>query len=307
MQISNRSNKFTNIDFEQGYNNVWDNLSDPFASIEKYGWGEFFNTEILPTSLNKRRAQYFPNYSLHLVGGGATLIMFREWFTQNQYPHPTAMAYGSWLVYHLLNEVVENSGYDGVNVDPISDVYIFNTAGALLFNVDKFARFFGNTLHLRDWSFMPSVDPNFGTIENVGQNFIIKYNVPKTHKWSLFYHFGVHGAGGLSYNYAKEKSLSFAAGLVADELVVADEHSQIRKLTTDLVWTLGFFYDRNNSLLASLILAGTKGYKARLNLYPGLLKRGRLSPGVFVNLREDNQVVAGFSFAFSPMGLAHRF
>jgi hypothetical protein len=306
VQISNRSNKFSDIDFRQGYKNVKHNLTHPFSSIADYGWGEFINTEILPTSLNTRRAQYFPNYSLHLIGGGATLVMFREWYDFHRYPNPTILAYGSWMIYHLLNEVVENSGYSGLNVDPISDVYIFNTAGALLFSNKKFAHFWGNTLHLRDWSFIPSVNPDFGTIENVGQNFVIKYNIPKTQKWSLFYHFGVHGAGGLSYNYSGEKSFSCAAGLVADELVSADELSQSRVLTTDLVWTLGFFYDRNNSLLASLILAGTKGYKARLNLYPGLFKMGRLSPGLFVNLREDNQVVAGLSFSFFPIGLAHR-
>lgn len=306
MQISNRSNRFADLDFDQGFRNVWDNLLHPISSVSQFGWKEFVKTEILPTSLNKRRAQYFPNYTLHLIGGGATLIMFREWYQAHNFPHPTAMAYGSWMTYHLLNEVVENSNYRGLNVDPISDVYIFNTLGALFFSFDGFARFWGKTLQLRDWSFMPAIDPGQGTIENVGQNFVIKYKIPGSRKWSLFYHFGVHGAGGFSYNLHSDRNLSFAAGLVADELVDAEHQGASRVLTTDLVWTAGFFYDRNNSLLASLILAGTKGYKARLNIYPGLLWAGKFSPGLFLNLREDNHIVAGIKFDFFPVGLATR-
>ena len=306
LQISNRSNKISDIDFQNGLDNVTYNLSHPFSAISGYGWGKFIKSEILPTSLKRKKAQYFPNYTLHLLGGGATLKMFDEWYRWQRFSHPKVMAYGSWFVYHFLNEIVENNRYKGINVDPISDMYIFNTLGALLFSFDAAGRFFGETLNLRDWSFMPAYDPQLKTIENVGQNFVIKYKMPGSSKWYFMYHFGVHGAGGISYKRHDGKSFSAAAGLVADELVDAETGGASRVLTTNLVWTLGFFYDIDNSLLASVILAGTKGYKVRVNVYPGLVRIGPISPGFFINIREDNKAVAGMMVRFFPIGLARR-
>ncbi len=306
LQISNRSNKIGDIDFQNGLDNVTYNLSHPVSAISSYGWDKFIKSEILPTSLNRKKAQYFPNYTLHLIGGGATLRMFDEWYRWQRFSHPKTLAYCSWLVYHFLNEIVENNRYKGINVDPISDMYIFNTLGALLFSFDAAGRFFGETLNLRDWSFMPAYDPQMKTIENVGQNFVIKYKIPGSSKWYFMYHFGVHGAGGISYKRNDGKSFSVAAGLVADELVNAETSGASRVLTTDLVWTLGFFYDIDNSLLASVILAGTKGYKARVNVYPGLVTIGGISPGFFINIREDNKAVAGMMINFFPIGVAHR-
>ena len=100
--------------------------------------------------------------------------------------------------------------------------------------------------------------------------------------------------------------ISFAGGLVAKELVQIDNDTGVRELTTSLVWTAGIFYDRENSLLASLILFGTKGYRVRVNIYPGVIKFGRLSPGFFINLRKDNQAVLGFHFIYLLPALARR-
>ena len=306
LQISNRSNVLSDIRFKEGLKNVSYNLSHPVSAVSDYGWQKFISNEVLPTSIKRKKAQYFPNYSLHLIGGGATLRMFEEWYRWHHYPRPKAWAFGSWMIYHFLNEIVENNRYVGVNVDPISDMYVFNTLGAALFSFDGVNRFFGQRLLLRDWSFMPAYDPHNDTIENVGQNFVVKYRFPRSEKWSLIYHFGVHGAGGLSYRKSNGKSYSVAAGLVADELVAADEATTSRTLTTKLVWTAGMFYDKDNSLLASVILSGTKGYKVRLNVYPGLFKLGKFSSGFFVNLREDNKVVAGLFVNIFPLGVAGR-
>ncbi len=201
------------------------------------------------------------------------------------FPIPPCGRFSSWMAYHFLNEVVENNYYIGPNVDPLSDMYIFNTAGLLLFSLPMANRFFANTLHMRDWSFMPGYDPALRTIENIGQNFMIKVKLPFLRSWSYFNHWGTHGMFGFSYQRKNLTSISLAGGLVAKDLVHIDNTSGVRELTTTLVWTAGIFYDRENSLLLSLILSGTKGYKARLNIYPGVIKIGKLSPGFFFNLR----------------------
>lgn len=306
MQISNRSNDLRSISFDRGIRNVTYNLSHPFETISTFGWKKFMTQEVIPTSVRLKNAQYYPNYKLHLIGGGFTYRAFVEWFRFRRIPHPKWSAFLSWNVYHFLNEVVENNYYKGPNVDPIADIYIFNTAGLLLFSFDSVARFFGNTLHMRDWSFQPAYDPTLHTIENVGQNFMIKVKLPFLNRWSYFNHWGVHGMFGLSYRTESGKSYSFAGGLVAKDLVEVQNSSGARELTTSLVWTAGLFYDLDNSLLTSLILSGTKGYKARLNVYPGLIYFWRISPGFFVNLRKDNQVAMGLQFSFFPIGSAYR-
>jgi hypothetical protein len=298
LQISNRSNRVSDIDFSNGWKNVTYNLSHPFQTIDAFGWEKFWKQEVFPTSFKLKQAQYYPNYKNHLWGGGFTYRAFVEWYRFHGYHQPVLWAFSSLMGYHFLNEVVENNYHVGPNVDPISDMYIFNTAGVLLFSINRVARFFGNTLHMRDWSFMPGYDPWQNTIENIGQNFMIKLKLPFLKSWSYFNHWGVHGMFGLSHLSKDGTSISFAGGLVAKDLVQVNNDPNIRELTTTLVWTAGVFYDRENSLLASLILSGTKGYKVRLNIYPGLVKYGRFSPGFFLNLRQDNQVVLGFHFYY---------
>lgn len=306
LQISNRSNKLSDVHFANGLKNVSYNLLHPLKAIERFGWKKFLFQEVIPTSVRLKSAQYYPNYYNHLIGGGFTYRIFVEWFRYHRYPSPKLWALASWLGYHLLNEVVENNAYVGPNVDPIADVYLFNIAGLLLFSSDKIARFFGTTLQMRDWSLMPAVDPWLNTLENVGQNFLIRYRLPFAPKFSVLYHWGVHGQYGVSYHREDGNTLSVAGGLVMKDLVKVNNTSGVRELTGTLVWSAGIFWDSQGSLLASLFLSGTKGYRARLNIYPGVIRLGRFSPGLFFNWRKDNQVVVGLQFQWLPVGLARR-
>ncbi len=306
VQISNRSNSLRTINFKNGFKNVTYNLSHSQNTISKFGWKKFLLQEIIPTSIRLKNAQYYPNYKLHLVGGGFTYRAFIDWYRWYNYPYPKLWALTSWFSYHFLNEIVENNNYVGPNIDPISDMYIFNTAGLILFSFDTVARFFANSLNMRDWSFMPGYDPLLNTIENNGQNFVIKVKLPFFKRWSYFNHWGVNGMFGLSYRHDDGNSYSIAGGVVAKDLVEIDNNSGVRELTATLVWTAGFFYDRNNSLLTSLIFSGTKGYKVRLNVYSGVLRFGKISPGFFINLRKDNQFVTGIHMNFFPVGLSNR-
>ncbi|MCB0262087.1 MAG: hypothetical protein KDH98_02945 [Calditrichaeota bacterium] len=306
LQISNRSNDLSTVDFGHGLKNVTYNLSHPLAVINQYGWSNFLKREVIPTSFQLKNAQYFPNYYNHLIGGGFTYREFVDWYKFHNFPHAKMWAVTSWFGYHLLNEVVENNQYSGPNIDPIADIYIFNTAGLLLFSFDGVARFFANTLSMRDWSFMPAYDFQLNTLENNGQNYMVRYRLPFLKRWSLMYHWGVHGMYGLTYHRENGQNFSVAGGLVVKDLVDTNSETGVRELTATLVWTGGLFYDLNNSLMTSLILSGTKGYKARLNMYPGNFSFGRFSPGFFLNLRKDNQLVFGIHFAAIPVGFGRR-
>ncbi len=307
LQMDNRGNDLDEIDFKTGWKNLTWNLSHPLGAIKETGVSNFITTQVIPLSFDNREAYYWPNYTLHLVGGGMSFRMMESWYHYHDFPYPKVQALLTLAVYHLLNETVENNDYVGYDPDPIADMYIFNTLGVLLFNFDTIARFFDQKLNMRDWSYQVSYNPFDNTIENVGQNFMMKYWLKKDKSLGLFYHFGTHGELGLSFRQKDGDCFSFGLGLVANKLVNQSERRDLRELTADLVLTAGVFYDRDNSLLASLIYSLTQDFKVRANFYPGLIRMGKVSPGFHLSLNQRNQLSAGITFRFSPIGLAARF
>ncbi len=305
-QLGQRDRRLAGVDYRAGWRNVWNNVAHPLAAIREYGWKAFIRTEIVPTTLAPRSSQYFPNYQNHLIGGGMTYRAFVEWFRWHDVPYPKLWALMSLTAYHTLNEVVENNRYQGVNVDPIADMLVFNPLGVLLFSSDRVARFFSETLNLRDWSFFPTIDPSLGTLENNGQNFVIKIRLGHSTPWHLFYQFGLNGILGLSYKRADGRSLSFGAGLLARNLRRVQRDDGVRHLTVDLVWNAGVFYDRNGSLMASVLFSGGRSYRFRATVYPGLLRIAGMRPAAFVAVGERGDVVWGLSLPSLPIGLATR-
>jgi hypothetical protein len=304
LQINqNNRNPFA-IDYRTGWRNVRNNVMHPVREIKNFGWKTFLTTEIFPTNLAPRGAQYVPNYQNHLIGGGMTYRMLREWYGYHGYSHAAIWATSSWMVYHLLNEIVENNNYVGTNVDPIADLLVFNPLGALLFSDESVAHFFAETLQLRDWSFFPTLNPATGALENNGQNFALKWRFPGQRTWSLFYSFGLNGIVGLSYRRANHSSISAGGGIMARSLRQVARDDQVRSLTADLVWNVGLFYDRAGSLMASLLFSGSRAYRARTNLYPGLIRLAGISPGLFAAIDQKNHIIFGMTLRGLPLGLA---
>jgi len=307
LQVGNRDNSLESVDYETGAENVYDNLRYPFKAIKEEGLAEFVTTQILPFSVNSKKAYYWPNYTLHLIGGGMSYRMMAEWFEGHGFPHPTLHAILTMSIYHLLNEVVENSEFVGYNTDPIADMYVFNPAGILLFSSDRVARFFSHTLNMADWSFQVSYDPWDNSIENHGQNFVMKYWFGSRERYGLFYHFGNHGEIGLSVKRENGECFSFGAGLIADKLVDLSDDTNLRSLTAEMVPSAGIFYDRDNSLLASLIYSKSQDYTWILNVYPGLLSLKGFSPGIFFAVDQDDKMRAGITLSYIPFGITGSF
>ncbi len=262
MQVENRHNRPLDIMYGRGMRNVGKNLLNPGWSIGVNGFWDFLTREVIPISVNSGKAQYWPNYMNHLIGGGMSYRMMEEYYRFHEIPHSKWAAGATILAYHFLNEVVENDVLDGPTTDPVADFWLFNPAGVILFSNDRIARFFSETLHMADWSYQPVYIPNTQELHNNGQNYAVKYHL-----------------------------------LVAKNLLEVDEISK----TLDLAVSGGLFYDRDNSLLASLLYAKTKDYRYRLNLYPGLVKLGPLKPGFFMALNQDHRITYGVSFACVPL------
>jgi len=303
-QLASEGKRIDGVDYRNGWRNVWRNILHPVREIGEFGWGKFIGTEIFPSSLKRENGQWAPNYEAHVLGGGIAFRSLCEWYAANGFSHAGLWAAVNTMAYHLWNETVENNRYIGTNVDPIADIWIFDPLGMLLFSSDRVARFFGETLHARDWSTFPAVNPFEKTIENNSDSFSMKWFFPGQDRWSLFYNFGLNSILGLSYTWPDGSCLSAGGGVLAKNRRKVDPDEPGYRLTVDFSWNAGVFYDRNGSLMASLLLSGSPAYKARLNVFPGLVRIGRISPGFFAILTGEDRLVIGATVLPFPVGLA---
>jgi hypothetical protein len=300
IQFSDRDNSIIDLDYTKGFDNLKYSLTHPFTLIGEQGWSDFLISETVPISIDKHNAQYWPNYTQHLIGGGMSYRMMYEWFDYHKYGHPKTYAISTIFAYHFLNEVVESAGYSRPSTDPIADLYLFDPLSILLFSNERVCNFFSNTLNMADWSYQPMIDPSNGTLSNASQNFVMKWKLPQLQKWSLFYFMGTHAELGLSRHLDNNRCISVGVGMKADELIAVDDHSQ----TANLKLSGGIFYDRNNSLMASFLLAKSKDYKTRLNLYPGLIEVAGLRPGFFIGTDREDNISFGVNLARIPIGIS---
>ncbi len=304
LQSSDRDNKILSLQYAAGARNVFDNITSPFNRISQYGWKNFLETEVFPTNLDYHRSQYWPNYNLHLLGGGMTYISITEWYSVHGFASPKTLSAATMVVYHYLNETVENNGYRGPTVDPIADLLIFDPLGIALFSVEGVPEFFSETLQMADWSFQPLYDFRTKGLVNNGQNFSFKIPIPYSPHWRMLYITGMEGVIGLSYQYNETDNISFGGGLATKDLVEVNNNTGVRTLTARLVKVGGMYYDRNNSLLASLIFKNAATYKMRLNVYPGVFNYRHFSLGFVGILHQNNDITIGIFTSFSPIGPA---
>lgn len=298
IQMEGANRKIFRFPYQAGSRNVLKNLGSPFGPIVRYGWWKFLRNEIFPIEFARNRAQWFPNYQLHLIGGGMTYTAMKEWYEYNKFPVPAVFSVATLAGYHLLNEFVENEAYSGDNVDPIADIYVFDIGGIILFSFDNVKKFFKDELNMADWSLMPSFNFSDFSLQNSGQYFSIKWKLPDVDNWHLFYYFGMSGLGGLSYKFQDGSAISCGAGLKARRRYVLNPQTYQMSVTT--VWHAGFFYDKDNSLLASLLFSGLEDNAINMNIYPGIIKFERFSPGVWMLMQRNGKLLIGLTTVYTP-------
>lgn len=298
IQLEGHSRTFASIRYGEGFTNVLRNITSPLGPISRYGWGNFLADQVLPIHLTRKHAQWWPNYQLHLIGGGMNYTMLREWYSIQRVPSPTLFAISTLAVKALLNEAIENEAVNGDNVDPIADLLMFDPAGIVLFSFDGVNEFFSKELNLADWSLQPSLTFSPAALHNNGQYFSIKWRLPFSERWHLFYYFGMNGLIGLSYKLPNGSAISLGGGLRAKQLVLLN--AATNKQTLDLVWNIGAFYDKENSLMASLFVSGLTDYTVSVNLYPGMINIGRFTPGLWLVVARSGTLLTGITTLWAP-------
>ncbi|MFC2086089.1 hypothetical protein ACFLQ9_00045 [Bacteroidota bacterium] len=297
LQIQYNHRNIFDFNYSLNSNNVLRSFAHPFKNIKELGWNEFLFTEILPTKFSLE-GRWVPNYFLHLLGGGSTYKTMEEWFVFNNYKHPKIWSSAVIMLSAYLNETLENNdATEGKNTDAIADFFIFDIGGILLFNLEKVSGFFSKKVVFADWSLQPSFTlPNF-YLHNHGQHYSIKIKLPYIERIKFFSYIGLESFYGASFKLKNQNSLSIGGGLAASRLI---QYSDNPNQNTILTRTgIGIFYDRNNSLLASVVVGDVVDYFIHLNVYPGVVKFGNFSPGFWTVISRKGQMAFGIATTFT--------
>jgi len=289
--------------YNTGMTNVWQNISSPLYNISNYGWGRFSDEELFNLKFNSQEAQFMPNFSDHTVGEGMLYAKTAEWYDYHGYRYPYLWSFVTTSAYQFMNETVENGGYRGSSVDCISDMLIYNTAGFILFSINDVKEFFSSTLSLADWSMQPILDPTSGYLFNAGEQFVIRHSIPYAPRYTGFVYWGIHAIAGVGYTYDNGGTLSVGVGQVANR-INENRYKGLRFLTPSLDGAVGVFYDKNSSLMTSVLLSGPRLPNAEINVYPGFVDLGWMQPGFVLALGKWDKFFCGVTFAHVPLGLA---
>lgn len=298
LQLDGEERRLGRIAYATGFANVWRNVTDPAPAVRRLGTWRWLRTEVLPLDFSTEGGQWLPNYQLHLIGGGMSYRMLSEWYQAHDVAVPDVWAAGTIAVYHLLNEAVENGSYEGLNTDPIADVLIFDIAGPLLFSIDGVAEFFADELHLTDWSNLPMITLPGGRLGNNGLYYAMKWSIPGSESWSAFYLMGMSNMAGASFRVAGEHSLTVAAGARGRELTDVDPSLHLKTLV--LVPTAGVFWDRNNSLMASLTASGQRDQTIIAQVYPGVIDVAGIRPALWASWGSNGSLGVGVAVQATP-------
>lgn len=303
-QQLDRESTFDAIPWKNAATSVWHSVTSPLPVISDFGWNRFLSQEVFPISLNRDRTQWVPNYMLHGIGGGMVSRKLAEWYDYYSYPAPYVFAAVTCMTYDFLNEMVENGPNIYQNEDCIADFLIFQPLGILLFSSDKVSEFFSSELNLNDWSQPVALSFAPLAFRNAGQNFVMKYALTQSKSTSLFFHFGNFAIFGLSFKKNAEDAISIGAGLASTGIRSLPVQNGVPSNTIESGPMAGIYYDRNNSLLMSMVYSASKNCRFRFNVYPGVVSSSYFSPGFFVTVADPGKIIAGVTMKILPLGVS---
>jgi hypothetical protein len=242
-----------------------------------------------------------PNYTLHIIGGGYDFRMIAEWYRYNHVPLPYLFSLVTCYAAHFSNEALENSNKNLTPHDHIADLLFFDWVGKLLFLSDHVARFFNDTLQMRNWMGQPMFDVRKKRVYNAACNYVFRPLIYKD-QVRFFILMGYHYLGGFGFKVNESDFVTLSAG-VAVVKGFDPNHDTLRDSIKKFRPSGGIFYDRNGNLLASLILNGTENFKIRVNIYPGMFNTDYVRFGLFFAIDDYNRVSFGVSL-YTVFGLS---
>lgn len=295
MQLHNHRRDIWAFPYGRASGAVWDAVVHPAAAVERGGgWGRWLREEVFPIAQEPSEAKWFPNYTEHLIGGGMSARLMSEWYEARGAPLPSVWAGVTVMAASYMNEVVENRGETKGSAGNVADLYVFDLGGIFLLRWDPLARFLTRTLRMSDWSPIPGLTFPEGEVHNTGQYFAYKIPLPGLERTRLLWRLGLGSQMGVTHALDEEYSLGVGFG-------VDTERRHVDPVTLEesieVVGSMGIFWDRNDSLLASLMLSQRLESMMSVNVYPGVLPGAAGDLGVWATLTRDRSL---------RFGLVHR-
>jgi len=299
-------NSLLHVDYKIGAQNVINNITYPLDNLGAAGYVNVAAHEILPfRGLGTEYGQFVPNLFMHTFGEGMLYRKLEEWYEVHDVPYPRVASILTTTAVQFLNETVENGAFRGSNPDPIADMLLYNILGFILFSQDGVAGFFADQVRIDYWPGQAVVQPDSLRLVNMGENFAFKF---KGLPWGvkLFGYIGNEGLGGLSIPVTRQDNFSFAYGLRVLRMSAIINRNGDRLMVPSPgndEWDLALFWDRQESLMASLELGTVRDYSALLNIYPGVIEWKGWTFGLYAKASHQDGVAAGLTLRRSPLGL----
>ncbi len=299
LQTTNYDNTIQQLQLSQGVKIVFRSLTQPRKAIGLVGFKKFAQTELIPFGFTKTNSQWIPNYGLHLIGGGMEYARMIDYYSYHDFNYPRVWALFTSLTEQFLNEVVEMKGRETLSYPAVADWYFFNIPGMILFTFEPVQRLFTGPLYLTSWLGQASYSPFDHSIRNTGQFYTIKFQPEFSGPFSFLYYMGAGWLFGGGYEH-KEITYSLAYGNMTEEVYFVDRENDIEYIK--MTPSAALFIDKNRSLLLSLVVTTNKVYQEniRLDIFPGVLKFGDFSFGLWTNYSFSNQSFVGITLKGIP-------
>lgn len=296
--------------FRHNFKYVWKALKDPLGNVDRKGWKEFSEEEFPNFDLKGEKLNFLPNIPIHTIGNGMQFVKVSEWYQVHHYPFPKTLGLMTTMSFQVLNEMTEQNHSDQVRTDPIADFWIYNNLGFILFSFDGVKEFFSSKFIINDWSPQPMYNPFNDQIENAGQQYSGK--ICLNDKVDLFCQWGVDGLIGLSYKKDNTHSLSIGGGTIVNKLGYFQQGEFNVAKAENVDPAVGFFWDKNNSLMMSVHLSGNSEYQfIRTNVFPGVVQNQYFDLGIYNSIQiKDNHLhesLLGVTIKHFPVGILKNF
>jgi hypothetical protein len=290
LRVDNGNRRLGDLRFRDGAKNVIRALLHPDSAMRSYGIWRAWRDELLPLSTKANNGgNWVPNYEFHLIGSGMVSQRMTEWYEANDVPHPVAASFVTMFTAHFINEALEDGGrlVRGHAFDPVADLYIFDLGGFLMFRSRRVQSFFSKTVELTNWAGQATFGFPDLTLENAGQEYLLRSRLPRTDRWRGFFAFGMSTLGGVSYGKKGGLALSIGTGAEVVDTPVVDTVSG--KKTVTLKPNGGIFIDRAGSLLFSINYRDAPETVVSANLYPGVIRVGPVTFGLWTHALRDGR------------------
>lgn len=286
--------KLGRLNWNRGVANAWGAVTDPGAAVRRSGgWKEFVTNEIIPfVQRDPNRSAWFPNYTNHLIAGGIDYRYVSEWYASRGVPHPRLMAAVTGWSSAFMNEVVESEGSPAPASSSVADLLIFDLLAAPLFEIDGVARLFSGRVRAFEWSPLVSLAPGGFRVENAANQIAYKFPLPFVSRVEGVYTQGMDGLLGAMADIGDEHHLGGALGLAGTNRTVDPETLRER---VDLVFSWAIYWDRNDSLMGSVLWEPGTTTDLLVNVYPGALPGPARNVGVWVSHLRDGGFHVGIA------------